>query len=146
MNSVSVLSNLLQNTKSSQGVLRVSDLEKWLTNELNHYTHQGSWYDSVTKKWSDYFDQLAQGKMVSFPSKRNKAKEPIVFVDLCLPFLDLYFLLHSFTKPKGLSIGYFGSTHIQGIVNLLVNQLGLYTHISNTVSYTHLTLPTILRV
>ena len=132
MNSVGVLDNLLQKTS----VLRRLDLQKWMARELLHYTHQGSWYDSVTKKWSDYFDQLAQGKMASFPSKRNKAKEPIIFVDLCLPFLDLYYLLHSFTKPKGLSIGYFGSTHTQGIVNLLVTQLGLYTHVSNKVKGT----------
>ena len=129
LKSVSLLSRLAKKTSRFGS----NDLKKWMILELQHYTHQGSWYDSVTKRWSDYFEQLAQGKMVSPPSPKHKPKEPIVFVDLCLPLLDLYFLLHSFSKTKGLSIGYFGSTHIQGIVDLLVNKLGLYTHISNHV-------------
>jgi hypothetical protein len=129
LKSVSLLSQLGKKTSRFTS----NDLKKWMTLELQHYTHQGSWYDRVTKRWSDYFEQLSQGKMVSPPSGKTKPKEPIVFVDLCLPFLDLYFLLHSFSKQKGLSIGYFGSTHIQGIVDLLVNKLGLYTHISNQV-------------
>jgi hypothetical protein len=129
LKSVSLLSNLVQ--KSS--LFGTEDVKKWMILELQYYTHQGSWYDSITKRWSDYFEQLAQGKMASLPSGNTKPKETIVFVDLCLPFLDLYFLLHSFSKKKGLSIGYFGSTHIQGIVDLLVNKLKLYTHISNHV-------------
>jgi hypothetical protein len=123
----------LRTMATDTNIISLDQLRDWLVIELEYYTHQGSWlHDTGVKKWSDYFDSLSKGSFISSPSKQVKIAEPIVFIDTCLPFLDLYFLLHAFHK-KGLCIGYFGSTHIQGMVNLIVHRLGLYTEISNIV-------------
>jgi len=106
------------------------DLEAWLTVELQYYTSQSKKLDDeVLREWASYFKKLEQQDTPKTPTRAPS--DPLMLVDVTLCFLDVYYVLHAFTKVSHhLSVGYFGSTHIRGLVHLLVTHLKWYEEVS----------------
>ena len=112
--------------------ITISQLKTWSEYLLEFYTKNSNLLqDKKIKILSNFFNDLSLGKYNSLPNS-IKLNNPIILIDLTLPFLDLYYILQSLNNDHKLSVGYFGSTHIHGIKHLLVDKLKIYKEISST--------------